>query len=43
MKLLRFSFVVFFAAALLFSSCSNKNHPRKCNGKRGTKVPMGVI
>jgi preprotein translocase subunit SecG len=43
MKITRLLTVIFLAATLLLSSCANSNHPKKCNGKRGTKVPMGVI
>ncbi|MBX7181265.1 MAG: hypothetical protein K1X82_04055 [Bacteroidia bacterium] len=30
-------------AAMLFSSCSSQGHVRKCDGSRGTRVPMGVL
>ena len=39
----RISIVVLLIISLFLASCSNKNHPKKCNGKRGSKVPMGVI
>jgi hypothetical protein len=28
---------------MLTTACGSKNHPRKCNGTRGTRVPMGVL
>ncbi len=43
MKRNRISIVALLAITLILSSCSNKDHPKKCNGNRGTKVPMGVI
>jgi hypothetical protein len=42
MKRIRIPFLWLMMVSLLFASCANK-HPKKCNGKRGTKVPMGVI
>ncbi len=43
MNRIRISIVVFTGICLFFMSCSNSQHPKKCNGSRGTKVPMGVI
>jgi hypothetical protein len=43
MKIIRFSIVMLFASVLFLSSCSYKDHPKKCNGKRGTRVEMGTI
>lgn len=28
---------------LILASCTNGRHARKCNGKRGERVPMGII
>ncbi len=33
--------VLIFAGMLALSSCAGG--PRKCNGKRGTRTPMGVM
>lgn len=36
-------FLIMMAGLLLLASCSNSQHPKKCNGKRGTRVPMGIL
>ncbi len=28
---------------ILFSSCASTMQARKCNGQKGTRVPMGVL
>jgi hypothetical protein len=30
-------------AVLLGSCATTQSHPRKCNGQRGTRTPMGVM
>ncbi|MGE0636201.1 MAG: hypothetical protein AB7G44_13705 [Bacteroidia bacterium] len=38
-KLIAIIIIIGFVAA----SCSSSGHVRKCNGQRGTKVPMGTL
>jgi hypothetical protein len=38
-KLIAIFIIIGFVAA----SCSSAGHARKCNGQRGTKVPMGTL
>ena len=36
--------IFIFAMVMLFASCASSNGMvRKCNGKRGTRVAMGVL
>jgi len=36
-------FILYLALLCLLASCSSSQYATKCNGKRGTRVPMGVL
>lgn len=36
-------FLLIMALLLSIGSCASSSYARKCNGTRGTRVPMGVM
>lgn len=34
---------IFIIIGFIAASCASSGHVRKCNGQRGTKVPMGIL